>query len=93
MFDPYVHMYVLFFLFSAMGIEVERADWRQVNLNNRDFCGLMVQYPDTEGTVEDFTHLVEDAHANGVSCHCTDISVEMKIPLHVYHNDPKFLDR
>ena len=26
----------------------------------------MVQYPDTEGHVEDFTHLVEEAHANGV---------------------------
>ena len=53
-----------------MGIEVERSDWRKVDLNNRDYCGVMVQYPDTEGTVEDFTHLVEDAHANGVRYHC-----------------------
>ena len=37
-----------------------------MDLNNRDFCGVMVQYPDTEGHVEDFTHLVEEAHANGV---------------------------
>lgn len=49
-----------------MGIEIERSDWRNVDLKNRDFCGVMVQYPDTEGNVEDFTHLVEDAHANGV---------------------------
>lgn len=59
---------------SAMGIEIERADWRNVDLNNRDFCGVMVQYPDTEGHVEDFTHLVEDAHANGTLAVCvTDL--------------------
>lgn len=38
-----------------------------MDLSNRDVSGILVQYPDTEGTVEDFTALVDDAHANGVN--------------------------
>ena len=52
--------------FSALGIEIERGDWREVVLSNRDISGILVQYPDTEGSIEDFTNLVDDAHANGV---------------------------
>ena len=63
--------------FSALGIEIERSDWRNVDLNNRDFCGVMVQYPDTEGHVEDFTHLVEEAHANGVGTGHTSYNVTL----------------
>lgn len=51
---------------SALGIEIERGDWRDVDLSNRDVSGILVQYPDTEGSVEDFTSLVDEAHANGV---------------------------
>lgn len=59
---------------SALGIEIERGDWREVNLSNRDVCGVLVQYPDTEGNVEDFSSLVDDAHANGTLTVCaTDL--------------------
>ena len=51
---------------SALGIEIERGDWRELDLSNRDVTGILVQYPDTEGNIEDFTALVDDAHANGV---------------------------
>ena len=66
-----------------MGIEIERADWRNVDLNNRDFCGVMVQYPDTEGHVEDFTHLVEDAHANGVGWKAVSFNTVIMVCLKV----------
>ncbi|XP_052775459.1 glycine dehydrogenase (decarboxylating), mitochondrial-like isoform X2 [Mya arenaria] len=59
---------------SALGIEIERGDWREVNLSNRDICGILVQYPDTEGNIEDFTSLVDQAHANGTLAVCaTDL--------------------
>ncbi|XP_045159885.1 glycine dehydrogenase (decarboxylating), mitochondrial-like [Mercenaria mercenaria] len=59
---------------SALGIEIERGDWREVVLSNRDISGILVQYPDTEGNIEDFTHLVDDAHANGTLAVCaTDL--------------------
>ena len=50
-----------------MGIEIERGDWKELDLTNRDISGILVQYPDTEGNIEDFTALVDEAHANGVS--------------------------
>lgn len=59
---------------SALGIEIERGDWKELDLSNRDVCGILVQYPDTEGNVEDFTSLVDDAHANGTLAVCaTDL--------------------
>ena len=31
----------------------------------KDLCGVLVQYPDVNGHISDFTQLVEHAHANG----------------------------
>jgi glycine dehydrogenase len=49
---------------EALGIEVvvglpETIDWTQ------NFCGALVQYPDTDGQVEDYRAFVEAAHAAG----------------------------
>ena len=30
-------------------------------------CGVVLQYPNTDGVVEDYTRLIEEAHKNGVS--------------------------
>lgn len=43
------------------------ADWKQVDLSGRDFCGALVQYPDTDGHISDFSQFVVKAHENGVS--------------------------
>ena len=40
-------------------------DWSTLDLSGRDYSGVLVQYPDTEGTVKDYSSLVADAHANG----------------------------
>ncbi|VDI36828.1 glycine dehydrogenase [Mytilus galloprovincialis] len=59
---------------SALGIEVERVDWHQMDLTNRDVSGLMIQYPDTEGNVVDYGELIAEAHANGTLVVCaTDL--------------------
>lgn len=50
---------------SALGITVVEADWKQVDLSGRDFCGALVQYPDTDGHISDFSQFVVKAHENG----------------------------
>ncbi|KAL4235543.1 hypothetical protein ACF0H5_003940 [Mactra antiquata] len=59
---------------SGLGIDVECGNWRDVDLSNHDISGVLVQYPDTEGNIEDFTKLVNDTHANGTLAVCaTDL--------------------
>jgi len=62
-----IDVVTVFLSYSALGIEIERGDWKELDLTNRDISGILVQYPDTEGNIEDFTALVDEAHANGVS--------------------------
>ena len=37
-----------------------------MDFSNRDFSGVILQYPDTEGNIYDVTNIVERAHAKGV---------------------------
>ena len=52
---------------SALGIETVVCPRDQMDLTDEDFCGVLIQYPDTEGTVYDMSELVKKAHAHGVS--------------------------
>jgi glycine cleavage system pyridoxal-binding protein P len=47
-------------------IEVVEGDWRELDLSNNDFSGVLVQYPDTDGHVSDFHSLVDKAKASKV---------------------------
>lgn len=38
----------------------------EMDFSGKDVCGVLFQYPDTEGRVEDFTELVDRAHKGGV---------------------------
>ncbi|KAJ8306015.1 hypothetical protein KUTeg_016560 [Tegillarca granosa] len=59
---------------SALGIEIERIDWKEMDLSKRDVSGVLLQYPNTSGAVEDYTNLVENAHHNGTLVVCaTDL--------------------
>jgi glycine dehydrogenase len=49
-----------------MGIEVICTTFDQMDFTNRDVCGVLFQYPDTEGSIYDSTDLVQAAHDNGV---------------------------
>lgn len=49
-----------------LGIDVSVANIQDMNFQNKDVSGVIIQYPDTEGKVEDYSELVEKAHTNGV---------------------------
>lgn len=50
-----------------LGLEVLIGDVFDIDFSNRDACAVLIQYPDTEGTVKDFSQVIENAHTNGVS--------------------------
>lgn len=52
---------------APLGLSVQVGDVFEADLTNRDFSGILFQYPDTEGSVKDFTKLSETAHDHGVS--------------------------
>lgn len=50
-----------------LGLEVLIGDVFDIDFTNRDVSAVLFQYPDTEGTVHDFTQVIENAQSNGVS--------------------------
>ena len=59
-------LYTILLYFSALGINVEVCSREKMDFSNRDYSGVILQYPDTEGSVYDLTSMVEEAHSNGV---------------------------
>lgn len=45
--------------------------WREFDLSAGDICGIMFQYPDTNGHIEDFSALVKEAKQNKVGLLCS----------------------
>lgn len=56
--------YLLFFSYTGVIIELKLP--HEMDFHGKDVSGVLFQYPDTEGKVEDFTELVERAHQSGV---------------------------
>uniref|UniRef100_A0A8C6XXA0 Glycine cleavage system P protein n=1 Tax=Naja naja TaxID=35670 RepID=A0A8C6XXA0_NAJNA len=52
------------------GINVELKLPHEMDFSGKDISGVLFQYPDTEGKVEDFIGLVEQAHQNGSPACC-----------------------
>ena len=52
--------------FRYRGVLVELKLPHEMDFSGKDVSGVLFQYPDTEGKVEDFTDLVERAHQTGV---------------------------
>lgn len=48
------------------GVLIELKLPHEMDFSRKDVSGVLFQYPDTEGKVEDFTELVERAHEAGV---------------------------
>jgi glycine dehydrogenase len=47
------------------GIEIVVGDWKSMDFSaNKKFMGALVQYPDTTGTIEDFSSLADALHQN-----------------------------
>jgi glycine dehydrogenase len=60
---------------EALGLEVTVGSVdRDLNLADKDFCGVMVQYPDTYGSVKDWSEFNNHAHAHdAMVVACTDL--------------------
>jgi glycine dehydrogenase len=51
---------------DGFDIRVVVADAKDFDYGSGDVCGVLVQYPGTEGEVLDYAQFVKDAHAHGV---------------------------
>lgn len=50
---------------DSLGLTVDVVDINAADFSNRDVAGVLIQYPDTNGSVHDFTAVVDQAHDNG----------------------------
>ena len=46
-------------------------DYRKFDFSSGHVCGVLVQYPNTDGQINDYTDMITNAHKNGVSCEVT----------------------
>lgn len=60
---------------DALGLQVEVGDVsKDLDLSRNDYCGVLVQYPDTYGGVQDWSEFTAKAHAHGaLVVGCTDL--------------------
>lgn len=59
---------------NYIGVSVELKLPQEMDFSGKDVSGVLFQYPDTEGKVEDFAELVDRAHQNGtLTCCATDL--------------------
>lgn len=59
---------------SSLGLNVEIVDVSKVDFSTRDIGGVLLQYPDTEGNVLDFSAVANEAHEHGtLVCCATDL--------------------
>lgn len=54
---------------SYIGVKAVLKLPHEMDFSGKDVTGALVQYPDTDGRVEDFTGLVDRAHKGGVRSH------------------------
>lgn len=52
---------------DALGIEITVGPISQCDLASRELSGILLQYPDTTGNVEDLAEVAKTAKKNGVS--------------------------
>ena len=68
---------------SYLGVEVIVADYRDFDFSSGHVCGVLVQYPNTDGQINDYTDMIASAHENEVGmfnvppivCTCTILFV------------------
>lgn len=54
---------------SYIGVKTVLKLPHEMDFSGKDVSGVLVQYPDTDGRVEDFASLVDRAHKGGVRAH------------------------
>uniref|UniRef100_A0A4X2K9D1 Glycine cleavage system P protein n=1 Tax=Vombatus ursinus TaxID=29139 RepID=A0A4X2K9D1_VOMUR len=59
---------------NYIGVTIELKLPHEMDFRDKDVSGVLFQYPDTEGKVEDFMELVDRAHQHGaLACCATDL--------------------
>ncbi|XP_024367900.1 glycine dehydrogenase (decarboxylating) A, mitochondrial [Physcomitrium patens] len=51
---------------DGLGLNVVVADYKKFDYSSKDVSGVLVQYPATDGSVNDYSDFVKNAHAHGV---------------------------
>lgn len=52
---------------SAIGLDIVVGDADTVDFSKNDFCGALIQYPTTFGSVKDYSSFTQKAHDHKVS--------------------------
>lgn len=52
---------------TSLGLELQVGDVFKVDTSAKDIAGILLQYPDTTGSIDDFSGVVKKAHEHGVS--------------------------
>lgn len=52
---------------DGLGLQLVVGPIEQCNLESREISGILIQYPDTCGNVQDYTEIAKKANKNGVS--------------------------
>lgn len=52
---------------APIGVELVIGNHKALDLKNPNLFGILLQYPATDGSIEDYTHLISDAHQHGVT--------------------------
>ena len=50
---------------ASMGVEIRVGDPRKIDFAKGDLCGILLQYPTTDGRIEDYWNEIEAAHKAG----------------------------
>ncbi|XP_078043895.1 glycine dehydrogenase (decarboxylating), mitochondrial [Augochlora pura] len=59
---------------ASLGLSVEVGDVFQVDTSTKDIAGILVQYPDTTGSIRSYENVTKKAHADGtLVCTATDL--------------------
>lgn len=57
---------------EALGLEIIVGPIEQCNMESREISGILINYPDTCGNVEDYSEIAKRANKNGVSLRGTN---------------------
>lgn len=52
---------------ESFGLQLQIGDVFSLDTSGKNIAGILVQYPDTQGSIHDFSKVIDEAHSNGVS--------------------------
>lgn len=51
---------------NSLGLQIFQGDAQKINFSEREYAGIVIQYPDTNGEIQDFSDIIAAAHSSGV---------------------------